>query len=136
MFSRFNLHVSQEMQYKFFPEKDLQFGASKCKTMLIGKETKNVFNTELFVDKQKVKHEVSETGVEEMVETYIGEVLIEETDEQRYLGFIMSSKGNNMANINHMKRKSKGIIRRIFSKLEKLNLKYYVERSIIFLKVM
>ena len=40
-----------------------------------------------------------------MVETYIGEVPIQETDEQRYLGFILSSKGDNMANINHMKKK-------------------------------
>jgi hypothetical protein len=97
-------------------EKGLQFGSSKCKTMLIGEDTKDIINTELFVDKWEVKHEVSETGKEEMIETYVGEVPIEETEEQRYLGFILSSKGNNMANINHMIKKSKGIISRIFTK--------------------
>ena len=45
-------------------EKGLQFGSSKCKTMLIGKDTKDIINTELFVDKWEVKHEVSETGKE------------------------------------------------------------------------
>ena len=118
-------------------EKCLQFGSSKCKTMLIGKDTKNIINTELFVDKWEVKYEVSETGEDVLVETHVGQVFIEETEEQRYLGFILSSKGDNMVNINHMKKKSKGIIRRMFSKLVKLNLrKYFIECAIIFLKVM
>ena len=34
-------------------------------------------------------------------------------DEQKYLGFVLSNKGDNMVNINNMKKKSKGIIRRI-----------------------
>ena len=118
-------------------EKCLQFGSSKCKTMLIGKNTDNIINTKLYVDKWQVKYEESDTGEEVLEETYVGQTPIEETEEQRYLGFVLSSKGNNMVNINHMKKKSKGIIRRIFSKLENLKLqKYYVECGIIFLKVM
>ena len=105
--------------------------------MLVGKNTENIINTKLFVDKWEVKYEESDTGEEVLKETYVGQVPIEETDEQRYLGFVLSSKGNNMVNINSMKKKSKGIIRRIFSKLENLKLqKYYVECAIIFLKVM
>ena len=105
--------------------------------MLLGKNTDNIINTKLYVDKWQVKYEESDTGEEVLEETYVGQTPIEETEEQRYLGFVLSSKGNNMVNINHMKKKSKGIIRRIFSKLENLKLqKYYVECAIIFLKVM
>ena len=118
-------------------EKCLQFGATKCKTMLIGKSTENIINTKLLVDKWEVIYEESDTGEEVLVETYVGQVPIEEVEEQRYLGFVLSSQGNNMVNINSMKMKSKGIIRRIFSKLEHLKLqKYYAECAIIFLKVM
>ena len=89
------------------------------------------------MDKWEVKHEESETGEEVFVETHVGQVAIEETEEQRYLGFVLSSSGNNMVNINHMKKKAKGIIRRIFTILGNLNLqKYYVECAILFLKVM
>ena len=49
-------------------------------------------------------------------------MFIEQTDEQKYLGFMISSKGNNMANINQMKKKSHGIIRTIFTKLQSMNL--------------
>ena len=91
-------------------EKCLQFGSSKCKTMLIGKNTDNIINTKLYVDKWQVKYEESDTGEEVLEETYVGQTPIEETEEQRYLGFVLSSKGNNMVNINHMKKKSKGFI--------------------------
>ena len=79
--------------------------------MLIGKNTENIINTKLFVDKWEVTYEESDTGEEVLVETYVGQVPIEEVEEQRYLGFVLSSQGNNMVNINSMKKKSKGIIR-------------------------
>jgi hypothetical protein len=42
-----------------------------------------------------------------------------------------------MVNINHMKKKSRGIIRKIFSKLESLHLKqYYFECAIVFMNTM
>ena len=119
-------------------EKGLQFGKKKCKAMLIGKHKEKIINNELKVDTWKVVHEENlETGVDVLVETYEGEVAIEMTEEQKYLGFLVSSSGNNMVNINQIKKKSKGIIRRIFSKLESLNLQnYYFECGLIFLKVM
>ena len=86
-------------------EKCLQFGATKCKTMLIGKSTENIINTKLFVDKWEVIYEESDTGEEVLVETYVGQVPIEEVEEQRYLGFVLSSQGNNMVNINSMRIK-------------------------------
>ena len=57
--------------------------------------------------------------------------------EQKYLGFVLSNKGDNMVNINHMKTKSKGIIWRIFNKLNSLNLGcYYFECALFFMKCM
>jgi hypothetical protein len=38
-------------------------------------------------------------------------------DTQKYLGFIISSSGNNMDNIKEMRNKSIGIIRKIFMEL-------------------
>ena len=82
-------------------EKSLQFGPTKCKTMLIGKDTKNVLNSKLSVNIWKVKHEDNVvTGDNDLVETYSGEIDIEATDEQIYNGFVISNKSNNMANIN------------------------------------
>ena len=57
-------------------------------------------------------------------------------EEQKYLGFILSSKGENMANINAIKKKSIGVIRTIMNKLDSLKLRqYYFECSIIFMNV-
>ena len=50
---------------------------------------------------------------------------------------MLSSSGDNMVNIKHMKNKSVGIIRQIFNKLESLNLqKYHFECAIIFMNCM
>ena len=43
-----------------------------------------------------------------MVETYEGEVAIEMTEEQKYLGFVISSLGNNMVNIEQIKKEIQG----------------------------
>ena len=62
---------------------------------------------------------------------------MDKTDEQKYLGFVISSKGNNMVNIKEMKTKSIWIINKIFNKLDCLTLsKYYFECGIIFLNIM
>ena len=90
------------------------------------------------VNKWKVTHvDNPNTGESDLVETYEGLVSIGQTTKQKYLGFIISSKGNNMDNINQMKNKSIGIIRKIFNRLDGLNLqKYYFESGMIFLNVM
>ena len=119
-------------------EKGLQFGAKKCKTMLIGKNLETALNSPLCVDNWTVEHrENPATGDTELVETYSGQVQIGQTEEQKYLGFILSSSGNNMANIRALQNKSVGIIRKIFTKLHSLNLqKYYFEVGMIFMNVM
>ena len=118
--------------------KGLQFGVRKCKSMLVGKDPERALVSNLTVDKWKVVHEDDPiTGEDKIVETYEGQVPIEMVSEQKYLGFILSNKGDNMININHMKAKSKGIIRRIFNKLNSLNLGcYYFECALVFMKCM
>ena len=117
-------------------EKSLQFSDTKCKTMIIGKKSLNSIDNTLKVDKWKVEYK-EDNGSVQLIETYDGEVPIEETNEQKYLGFILSNTGNNMKNINDKKKKSVYIIRQIFIKLNSLDLrKYYFECAIIFLNVM
>lgn len=117
-------------------EKGLQFGVSKCKKMTIGKRKENWINTELFVDGWKESYvENGDTGEVDLVESYIGEVEIEEVTEQRYLGFVISASGNNLCNIKAMENKSIGLIRTIMNKLECLKLRqYYFECAIILMK--
>ena len=119
-------------------EKRLQFGVNKCKWMLVGKDLAGVISNPLTVDKWTVSHVENETtGESNLMETYDGQVEIEQTEKQRYLGFILSSKSDNMANISEIKKKSIWIIRKIFTRLESLHLKkYFFESGIILLNVM
>ena len=65
-------------------DKGLQFGPTKCKSMLIGKETEYVLNSDLLVDSWIVKHELNlETGEAELIENYGGPIPIEKVKEQK-----------------------------------------------------
>ena len=118
-------------------EKTLQFGPSKCKSMLIGKQLEDIHNSDIQVDSWRVEHfENKQTGVDELVEHFDGKLSIEKTNEQMYLGFVISSQGDNLANICHLKKKSIGVIRKIIDKLNSLNLqKYFFECAMIFMNV-
>ena len=88
-------------------DKGLQFGPTKCKSMLIGKETEHVLNSDLLVDSWIVKHELNlETGETELIEKYGGQIPIEKVKEQKYLGFVISSSGTQRifhnANLSHV----------------------------------
>ena len=119
-------------------EKKLQFGPTKCKSMLVGKNVQNVINSDLFVDEWSVKYEENiQTGEAELVEQYCGPTIIEEITEQKYLGFVLSNTGDNMANINVLKKKSIGVIKSTLNKLNSLNLKkYFFECALILMNVM
>ena len=72
-----------------------------------------------------------------MVESYSGPVPIDSADEYKYLGFVISSKGENMANIRQLKNKSIAIIRKIMNRLYSLHLRnYYFECAIILMNCM
>ena len=111
-------------------EKRLQFGVSKCKTLLIKnkKSEKTEFNFgALTVDKWSVNYiHDTVTGKNTLVEKYDGQVEMEHTDKHKYLGFVLSDTGDNLVNIFDMKKKSIWIIRKSFMRLEGLHLqKYY-----------
>ena len=79
------------------------------------------------VDEWDVKHVYNQvTGDYDICETYEGLVPIDKTEKTKYLGFVLSSRGDNMVNIKAMKDKSIGIIRKIFTRLDSLNLKKYI----------
>ena len=119
-------------------EKGLQFGPSKCKTILVGKATEKVLNSELTVDSWKVTVEDNlETGETDFLETYEGQISIGKTDKTKYLGFTISNRGDNLVNITELKNKSIGVIRSIFNRLESLHLKkYYFECGMLFMNIM
>ena len=110
-------------------EKRLQFGVSKCKSMLVSKNRDAVINIHLTVDKWSVKHVKNQTtGESDLIERYEGRINIEKTDK-KYLGFVLSSTGDNMVNISALKTKSVWIIRKIFQTLDSLHLKkYYISQ--------
>ena len=94
-------------------EKRLQFGVTKCKSMTVSKNEDTLPTNNLLVDSWEVKHvDDPSSGSKQLIETYNGVKIIEKTDKQKYLGFIISSQGDNMANIEEMKRKSIWIIRK------------------------
>ena len=119
-------------------EKYLQFGVSKCKFMIIGKNVKNVTTSSLMVDKWSVEYEENSlTGETELVEQFCGQTDIEKTSEHKYLGFVLSDIGDNMANTRAIQKKSIGVVKSAFNKLNSLNLKYYYfECSVIILNTM
>ena len=119
-------------------EKGLQYGIKKCKSMMIGKNQESSIYSDLMVDSWSQEYvENVETGEGALVETYNGELPIGKTSEYKYLGFIISAKGDNMANISAMRKKSIGSIKTILHKLDILNLKeYYFECAVVFLNVM
>ena len=79
-------------------EKTLQFGTKKCKSMLIGKQSDNVLNNNLSVDNWIVTYEENKiSGEADLTEVYGGKIDIEKTEEYTYLGFVITSLGDNMA---------------------------------------
>ena len=119
-------------------EKTLQFGVTKCKSMLICKQSESALFSDLMVDSWEVEYKDNpETGSLSLVETFSGPTKIEQTTSQTYLGFVLSSTGDNTAHINMIKKKSIGVMKKIFNRLNGLSLqKYYFECSMIFLNVM
>ena len=72
-----------------------------------------------------------------LLEYYGGKIEMKQTTQYKYLGFIISHTGDNMANIKQVKQKSIGITRKLLNRLKSLNLKqYYFECSIILMNVM
>ena len=73
-------------------DKYLQFGADKCKYMVVGKNKDDLVDTELFVDNWAVEHkDNTTTGDSEIEEKFLGEIPMGRTEEHKYLGYVISS---------------------------------------------
>ena len=101
------------------------------------KENHYSYYTKLKVDEWAVKYEENpKTGELELIENFIGQTEIENVESQKYLGFVISSTGNNMMNINAVKKKAIGKVKLALNKLNSLHLKhYYFECAVIILNV-
>ena len=111
--------------------KKLQFGVSKCKKIHVGKicddfkcQTLTVDNWEEVVDEDSANLNVDDC--------FVGEEQMEDKDEEKYLGDIISKDGRNMKNIKARVSKGTGIVNNIMTKLEGIPFgKYYFEVAMI-----
>ena len=98
--------------------KKLQFGAPKCKKMHIGKKHEEFKCHAMFVDNWKEMDAKGEAGQENIEDDYIGNVKMEESEEEKYLGDIIAKDGKNLKNIKARVNKGKGIVKRIMEILD------------------
>ena len=99
--------------------KKLKFGEEKCCKMLIG--APNDICPELFIDAWKVEHaKEMDTDQYNLKDELSDEYQIEKTDEEKYLGDVISADGKNHKNIQKRREKGVGIIAQIMSILEEV----------------
>ena len=97
----------------------------------IGKNPKSAIDQDLEVDGWKTSHDKYGTFSEE----YEGKVIMKETKEHKYLGFVISASASNVPNILEKKGKVAGIQRNIINIINGLGT-YTVECLIIYIKSM
>ena len=95
--------------------KTLQFNEDKCKVMFVGKNKEPLKTNVYTVDKWRVNYKENTIGGHEMDEHHEGEAEMGYVEKYKYLGHTISNTGNNMENINVMKKNSIGIIQKIFN---------------------
>jgi hypothetical protein len=96
--------------------KKLQFGKDKCHRMHIGK--RNSYCPDLFIDTWEVKNvEEFEAKSEEESDIFEGECKMDDSEEEKYLGDLISADGTNTKNIKARKDKGFGIVDQIISML-------------------
>ena len=94
--------------------KRLQFGAQKCHVMHIGKNIPEYKKLDYFVDGWKMTEiKDKETAEKAEIEEFDGEQGMTESEEEKYLGQIISNNGSNTKNIAHKVGKGKGMTDKI-----------------------
>ena len=111
--------------------KKLQFGVSKCKKMHIGKTCDDFKCQELYVDKWEEVIKEDDEGIK-VEDCFLGEEVMEEKTEEKYLGDIISDDGRNMKTVKARVSRGTVIVNNIMTKLESIPFgKYYFEVSMI-----
>ena len=91
----------------------LQFGRDKCVKMHVGKTRQNNICTDCKVDAWKdvlLKHE---DGHEELKDTYLGEEVMKNVNNKKYLGSIISNDMGNKVNIVEKTNRGVGFVNKI-----------------------
>ena len=98
--------------------KKLQFGEDKCHRMHIGRH--NSYCPDLFIDKWKVKSGSGDDDSrnDDNMDSFEGDFKMEDSDEDKYLGDLLTSDGSNATNIKTRKGKGFGIVDKTSSMLE------------------
>ena len=111
--------------------KKLQFGVDKCKKLHVGHVKHDFKCQDLAVEKwEEVEIMNDENDCTE--DQFVGEQIMEEKQEEKYLGDVIATDGRNLKNIQKRVTKGKGIINRIFTILEGVPLgRRYFEIGII-----
>ena len=113
--------------------KKLKFGAQKCKKLHVGHSQEEYKCQNLMVDnwtEVEIKNEV--TGENGLKDIHVGELLMEEKDEEKYLGDVISTDGRNIKNIKARIAKGKGIVSKILTMLDGIPFgKHYFEMGIL-----
>ena len=91
--------------------KVLQFNATKCKTMKVGKISDTMIDQDIEVDSWMVNHDTKGNFSEE----YVGKTKMKEAEEYKYLGFVISNSASNVPNILDKKGKVAGIQKNIMN---------------------
>ena len=110
--------VNSFMQSKTSTNKK-QFGDSKCKKNHIGRQCEDFKCHPLLFDTWE-ENEVqnADTGNLQVEDVCIGEEVMEEKHEEKYLGDVISKDGRNLKNIQARINKGKGIVKKILNILE------------------
>ena len=113
--------------------KKLQFGSSKCKKIHIGKQHEDFKCHNVYVDSwEETETTNTETGNTQVEDICIGEEIMEEKDEEKYLGDVISKDGRNLKNIKARINKGKGIVKKILNILEGIPVgKLYYQVAVI-----
>ena len=99
--------------------KKLQFGGKKCKKLHVGHTNSDYKCQDLSVDKwSEVEISNDVTGELEFKDIYDGVHIMEETDEEKYLGDVISTDGSNIKNIKARIAKGTGIVNKILTILD------------------
>ena len=113
--------------------KKLQFGASKCKKLHVGKYKEDFKCQALKIDDWKeVEIMNEETGVDDIADICDGEEIMEEKQEEKYLGDVISVDGRNIKNVKARVAKGKGIAKKILTILEGIPFgDFYFETAVL-----
>ena len=113
--------------------KKLQFGSDKCKKMHVGKVKDDYKCQQLLIDKWEENWvEDPESGKFRLEDCCNGEDVMEEKEDERYLGDVVSTDGRNIKNIKARVNKGTGITRKILTLLDGIPFgKFHFEAGVL-----